>query len=272
MLADLNTLKLADCDSSNNVRGFVRISRRVLQRCLRDAATNQQKRIFCQNSGACGSTYIVGLLNENGIARCFHEKAPDLNSIGVQHYEAPTTNSRLVWLLRYTRHNAFFEANNRLFSMTRELSVAFPNALFMHLHRDGTQCVRSAMSKPNVEEYLRTNIRFQGTLAGKKSDPPFVRLCQYWANMNRRIAEDMKSLAKSKGTSPLPIQFEDLVKGRVQPLEDALGFSLEKKTCQPVNVGRVRTAGKFAKYADWSEEQKVAFETICGPVMAMLGR
>lgn len=272
MFTDLNTLKLADYDCSNDLRGLIRTGRRVLQRCWRDTDTISQKRIFAQNSGACGSTYLIRLLDENDIPRSFHEKTPDLNSIGVQHFDQPIESKRLIRLLRYTRHDAYFEANNRLFSLTCEIALAFPNAWFIHLHRDGAECVRSAMSKPNVEDYLRTNVRFRGSLAGSVSDQPFTRFCHYWANMNRRIADDLRCITNPDGSAAASLRFEDLVAGKVDALESVLGQSLQNKKCQPVNVGRVRSEGKFPKYNDWSAEQKATFDSICGPVMGMLGR
>lgn len=269
---DLTTLKSADIDGSAKIRGLIRIGRRILQRCWLDQEVINQKRIFCQNSGACGSTYIVKLLNENRIDRVFHEKTPDLNWVGLKHYETPLPVSRLVRVLRYTRHDSFFEANNRLFSLSREIAMAFPNAQFIHLHRDGSQAVRSAMSKPDVQTYLDENIRFKGSLAGPCHCEPFIRLCHHWANMNRRIFDDLKSVSRQSGQKPISLRFEDLVNGRVKRIEEILGRSLQQKTCQPANVGRVREAGKFPAYRDWTRAHKSAFDEICGPVMSLLGR
>ena len=146
-----------------SLRNMQRFTRRTIARCWRDRALIEQPRFFCQNSGGCGSTYIVQLLADNEIERCFHELEPDFNQLGVDHFESPMSQSRLVRLLRYTRHDVYFEANNRLFSCSRELRTAFPNAKFIHLHRHPADAVRSAMSKPDVATYLNENLRFQGS-------------------------------------------------------------------------------------------------------------
>ncbi len=269
---DLTTLKSADNDGTDSFRGLFRIGRRILKRCWLDQEVINQKRIFCQNSGACGSTYVVKLLNENRFEHVFHEKTPDLNWVGLRHYESPLPVSRLVRVLRYTRHDTFFEANNRLFSLSQEIATAFPNAQFIHLHRDGTQAVRSAMSKPGVQAYLHENIRFKGSLAGPHHCEPFIRLCHHWANMNKRIFDDLELVSHQSDQQPISLRFENLVNGRVNQLEEIVGQSLQQKTCQPANIGRVCGAGKFPEYRDWKPAQKSAFDEICGPVMSLLAR
>ncbi len=271
-IGDLHQLKLADQDRSDSFRGQIRVGRRVVYRCVLDRIEIHKKRIFCQNSGACGSSYVVQLLKENGIERAFHEKTPDLNKLGLEHYEQPAAASRLKMILRYTRHDAFFEANNRLFSMSRELAAAFPSASFIHLHRDGIEAVRSAMSKPNVEAYLATNVRFSGSLAGSHAEFPFARCCHYWANMNRRIATDMQRLGLDDDRICVSLRFENLITGDVAPLERVLGVRLSKQTCAAVNIGRVGGRGKFPHYRDWNSGQKQTFDRICGPVMELLDR
>ena len=121
----------------------------------------------------------MDLLNENGVDRAFHEKDPDLNEIGVRHFDTPFQSTELIKTLRYTRHNVFFEANNRLFSLSRELSMAFPGARFIHLFRHPANAVRSAMSKPNVQEYLESGVRFSGSVAGNSGQRPLERFCHY---------------------------------------------------------------------------------------------
>ena len=270
-LRDISTLKSADCDNSHSARGLLRVSRRIAKRCWLDQETINRPRIFCQNSGGCGSTYIVDLMTRNGVARCFHEKTPDLLEVGLDHYERPLADGRLVRLLRYTRHDVFFEANNRLFSLTRQLAAAFPTSTFLHLHRDAAESIRSSMSKQDVPAYLRDNIRFRGTLAGPHDCDAFTRVCHHWANMNRRIHDDLQSLL-ADGQKPLSLRFEDLIAGRVELLEQTIEARLDKKTSQPVNVRPTRAAGKFPTYPAWSLRQKQTFERICEPVMELLGR
>jgi len=268
-LPDFELLARADADASKGIRGRWRTLRRLIQRSILDRDIRTEQRFFCQNSGACGSHYIVDLLNENGIERAFHEKDPDLNEIGVRHFNSPLPNSQLVQTLRYTRHNVFFEANNRLFSLSRELAEAFPAARFIHLFRHPANAVRSAMSKPNVAEYLKTNVRFSGSMAGTAAHRPLERFCLYWKNVNQRILDDLQSLEQS-GTEVLWLDFDDLITGDVEKLESFFDCELPNRKRSPSNVGVVRSEGKFESFEEWNDQDRMALNEICLPLFERL--
>ena len=268
-IPDFDLLAKADADAAGGVRGRWRTLRRLVQRSILDQEVRNQTRFFCQNSGACGSHYIVDLLNENGVDRVFHEKDPDLNEIGVRHFDSPIPKSQLVQTIRYTRHNVFFEANNRLFSLSRELSAAFPNARFIHLFRHPANAVRSAMSKPNVTDYLKTNLRFSGSLAGTSDFRPLERFCLYWKNVNQRILDDLQTVRQS-GAAVIWMDFDDLISGDVKPLESFLGCELPKRKRSPSNVGTVRSEGKFETFEQWSDPDRRTLEEICLPLFDSL--
>lgn len=271
-IKNLEMFKQADADRREDLRGLVRTGRRILYRCWRDTFNINRTRIFCQNSGDCGSTYLVRLLGANGLTRVFHEKKPDLQKLGLEYYEQEMPWVRMVALLRYTRHDIDFEANHRLFSLSRPIHDAFPGARFIHLHRDGIETVRSVLSKPSVNRYFRDNIAFQGTLAGDHDLDVFSRACHYWANVNLRIHEDLQYLFLTKGLESPMIRFEDLVNGKIQTLEDFLKTSLAIKSCEAAHQSQLNESNRFSPYADWSLAQKHTFERICGPTMELLGR
>lgn len=268
-IPDFDLLAKADADASVGIRGRWRTLRRLVQRSVLDKDVRNQSRFFCQNSGACGSHYIVDLLNENNVERVFHEKDPDLNEIGVQHFESPLPQSQLIQTLRYTRHNVFFEANNRLFSLSQELAVAFPKSKFIHLFRHPANAVRSAMSKPNVVEYLQTGVRFSGTLAGSSNQRPLERFCTYWKNVNQRILDDLEILEQS-GTAVIWLDFDDLISGNIKTLESFMGCELRNRKRSPSNVGVVRSEGKFDNFERWTDVDRHALEDTCLPLFDTL--
>ena len=269
---DLETFKRADADRGDNLRGLVRTGRRIFNRCWKDSFNINRTRIFCQNSGACGSTYIVRLLEANGLRGVFHEKQPDLLKLGLDFYEREMPWLRLISLLRYTRHDINFEASNRLFSLSRPLADAFPGARFIFLHRDGIETIRSVLSKPNVAQYFREDVRFRGTLAGDHNLDIFSRACHHWSNMNRRIHEDLQYLDLTQQIDAPTLRFENLIDGNIQPLEDALQTTLRIKTCAPANQSKPSGQLRFPAYTEWTRIQKKTFQTICGETMALLGR
>ncbi len=266
---NFDLLAKADADATSGVRGRWRTLRRLINRSFLDSSVRTETRFFCQNSGACGSHYIVDLLNDNGVEQVFHEKDPDLNQLGVTHFDSPISQWQLVRTIRYTRHNVFFEANNRLFSLSRELAVAFSGARFVHLFRHPANAVRSAMSKPNVEEYLRTNLRFAGSLAGSSDLPPLDRCCLYWKNINQRIFDDLQVL-NSSGVPVLWLDFDRLIAGDVEGLSLFIGHDLEHRKRSPSHVGAVRSEGKFDSFESWNVSDKLTLEGICLPLYEML--
>ncbi len=229
-----------------------------------------RQHFFCQNSGGCGSTYLIELLRDNDVPNCFHEKDPDLNQIGIEHYESPLKSSQLVKLIRQTRRDVLLEANNRLFSLSDQLLAAFPRARFIHLHRDPRSVVVSNLSKPEIEKYLSSNIRFQGSLAGPHQARPLVRFCHYWNNINRRIIGDLQRLHPQTGPH-LSLSFDDLVEGRVDALERFIGHRLVHRRRGVANRGRVGSSGRFPRFSEWSDTDRQTLMDICGDTMSRLG-
>jgi hypothetical protein len=269
---DFELYSLADPDPGEGLRGFFRTTRRVMNRCWLDRETIGQPRVFCQNIGGCGSTYVVELLRDNGIHRVFHEKSPDLNEIGVEHFENPISRKRLIRILRYTRHNVFFEANNRFFTLTQELALAFPNARFIHLYRNPVEAVRSAMSKPNVESYLKANVRMRSSVGGPPSASPFEKFCHHWYIANQRLHEDLQAVAQRSGQPYLTLRFEDLIAGRLGHFEEFIGLKLTQHVRPPVNQRPTRAEGKFPEFSQWSPKQRQALHQICEPLLEVLSQ
>lgn len=252
------------------MRDLWRISRRRFKHRILEGAALHQPRFFCLNSGGCGSTYLICLLADNGWPGVYHEKVPDFNALGVEHWDGPLSQVRLASLLRYTRWDVFLEANNRLFSLARPLYRAFPGSRFVHLHRDGREAVCSALSRPDVAGYLRTNIRFQGTLAGPRQRSPLERFCHYWNNMNRRILDDLLQLFPLTGPW-LNLPFADLVAGRLNELERFTGREISVRRRPVVNRGLIGQQGRYPGFADWPESDQRLFHSICGETMQRLG-
>ncbi len=270
LIKDYDLYSLADEDLNQGVRGLVRTTRRAVKRCWLDRKTIDRPRFFCQNIGGCGSTYIIQLLRDNGIENAFHERAPDLNEIGVEHFENPISRNRLIRILRYTRHDVFFEANNRFFTLTQELALAFPNAKFLHLYRDPAEAVRSNMSKPNVEPYLKENVRLRSSVGGPPAASSLEKFCHHWRIANQRLYDDLQAVSRRTGRPYLTLSFEDLIAGRLDSFEEFTGLSLTRRTRPPVNQRAPRAEGRFPEFEKWSPEQQQALTAICGPLLQTL--
>lgn len=271
-MLDFDLFSQADADRGGGFRGTLRTARRVVNRCWLDRETIEQPRLFCQNIGGCGSTYFVQLLRDNGIERVFHEKSPDLNELGVQHFEHSIPDSRLIRILRYTRHNVFFEANNRFFAMTPQLAMAFPNARFVHLYRNPADSICGSMSKPNIESYLQTSVRFQCSVGGPDWVTPFERFCHHWKNANARIHADLQAISQKTGRPYLTLRFADLIQGELESFEAFGGIKLNERVRSPVNQRKNRQEGRYPGVDQWVSEQRSMLNEICGPLEAELNR
>ncbi len=224
-------------------------------------------RYFCQNAGACGSVYIIKLLMDNKIPHYYHEKKPDLDLLGIAHFEDEIDKADLIRLLINTRRKVFFEANNRLFSMTKELKEAFPDARFIHLHRDPKGFVPSALSLPPDITWKSGRRRYESTKINGPIDGTMLeKACYYWATMNQRILDDLE------GEEFLSLKFTDLIEGNVEPLAEFIEMDLPIKKRPPANSTKPRRKeGKYPAFEDWNAADQATLMDICGATMRALG-
>jgi len=233
----------------------------------------RENKYFCLNSGSCGSKYLVHLLRENGIDRCYHEKAPDLDRTGVKYFLTGSYEWVIKGLLLLTRNQIHFESSNRLFSLAPPLKKVFPESNFIHLHRNGIDSVRSNVNKTLWPEMMETatRLRYASRLAGSSSLSPFERTCHYWANINERILNDLKAM---RSESVVSLRFDDLIRGNLSGLEAFLGRHLKTRTMDPANTKKnlkSEEAKVIGDFKQWPSDWKKAFLRICGPVQHRLG-
>lgn len=225
-------------------------------------------RYFCQNAGSSGSMYIIKLLKANGISGCFHEKPPDVfDELGVKYFEGMVGDSGIKRLLIKSRSSVFFEANNRLFAVSQLLKDCFPDARFIHLHRDPRDYVSSELGKRYALSWGSGRYRYTSTKLNGSLESAFMqRVCNYWNNYNARILEDLEE------EDCLSLKFSDLVNGNVDELEDFLGIKLWVRKTQPVNASKPqRKEGRYPPFESWSQDDRNSLIAICGSTMQALG-
>lgn len=225
------------------------------------------ERYFCQNSGSCGSQYIVELFKANGLGPSYHEKAPDLDVFGIKYYEGEISDWRAKAVMLQTRKDVFFEANNRLFAMSGVIQEAFPDARFIHLHRDPRDLMPSSLSKPRAITWDSGRRRYTSeALCGRLDASVLEKACTYWANYNRRILEDLE------GFEYLSFKSADLFAGKLDPLEEFVGYGFEIRRLPAINADKpVRESGKYPPFHKWSAADQETLYRTCGSLMKRLG-
>jgi hypothetical protein len=206
---------------------------------------------------------LVRLLQANGVPCCYHELRPDLHQEGIDYYEQRIDAQTAAARMRKTRAGVFFEANNRLFSLAGPIQYAFPEAKFVHLFRDGRDVVRSGLERG----WYQPQDRFACLRLGAGTvGSPFVKICRYWAEVNQRIASNLRAL----GCDYLPLRFEEFVRGQgLDRLEDFLQIRLSHVRTPLQTNGT--SSWSVPSYDGWCTEWQRQFEEICGAVMKLLG-
>jgi hypothetical protein len=224
-------------------------------------------RYFCLNHGGCGSMYIVELMKANGLGPCYHEKFPDLDDLGIDYFEGKVSSRRVKRWLRLTRRDVFFEASNRLFSMGSCLAEIFPDAKFIHLHRDPRSYLPSGLSAPRALTWDSGRKRYRSVALGAGHGlSDLERYCQFWVAYNERIQTDLA------GKDILSVRFDDLINGRIDGLRDFMQEDLRVQQVAPANSNKpIRNSGRYPQFDDWPERDKELVFSTCGPLMKRLG-
>ena len=128
------------------------------------------------------------------------------------------------------------------------------------------------MSKPNVEPYLKVNVRLRSSVGGPSTATPFEKFCHHWQIANQRILDDLRIVSQKSGVDYLTLSFDDLVAGRLESFESFTGIKLTRRVRPPVNQRATRVEGKFPEYQHWSSDQKETLQQICGPLWDKLSQ
>jgi hypothetical protein len=206
-------------------------------------------------------------MKANGIGPSWHEKFPDLDDMGIDYYEGKIDARQVKRWLRLTRRDVFFEANNRLFSMGQCLKEVFPDAKFIHLHRDPRSFLPSGLSTPRNLTWDSGRKRYcSKTLGADDALSDLERSCTFWTAYNERIRSDLKD------EEALSIKFGDLIAGRVDALAEFMKTELKIRKVAPANSDKpIRSAGRYPQFDDWPKTDQETVLRICGPLMQELG-
>jgi len=150
-------------------------------------------RFFCQNHGSCGSMYIVELLKLNGLSQCYHEKDPDLDVLGIAHYEGVASEERLKRVLIHSANSTVLERmcrywanyNQRILDDLKEedhLSLKFSDLIIGNINSleefIGSSLTTKKISPVNADKPVRKEGKYQPFESFSQADKETLfRIC-----------------------------------------------------------------------------------------------
>jgi ribonuclease HI len=247
--------------------------------------------IFMVSTGRTGTQFFGRAFNALPGIMATHEPRPDFLDLAMRyargqcstHQAEQTLRQKRGALLREAQRQHcthYLESNNRFFALLAPLRRVFPEALLVHVVRDGREYVRSGMSRPWYTEQDQELRRGRRLRALDFPDDPwhqawntlsrFEKICWRWQKKDNLIAS-----ALEEDPLAITIRFETLFdhsqEAGFRRLWDFLGLPpnvdpapLEAARSAPANATAQYT---FPAWPEWSAEQKRQFDRIAGPQM-----
>lgn len=243
----------------------------------------QPVHLFVLGTGRCGTKTLATMLSRIPGCRVEHERPPPLLGEVTALIRGSMTDDDMVALLRDTRSpdaiggdRVSGESNQRLSFIVPTLARAFPGARLLWIVRDGRENVASVHHRrwydprePELRQAHHAESAANRILGPDVGDierarwdamSGFERCCWYWSYTNRAIEQATSGL-----TLPtLCVRLEDL-SARLDELLAFLGLPGDTQT--ELRAWNAARHGLPLPTRHWSDAQRKAFETICGPVM-----
>lgn len=239
-----------------------------------DKYFQDKKLFFLLSIGRSGTKWLADLLNIAPRALVVHE--PFIETI--PHQEAfndpmkaenyiSKFRKREIWLRINTLDVCVYgEVNSFLRRHCESLKRAFPNAVLMHIVRDGRDVVRSMYSRETMMPRAYDTKR----ICPKENDPwrdqwqkmsRFEKLCWYWMVENTYLRECVRNTVKFE---KIISDYEYFSKNILRPLNLTISKNTwEGKIIKPRNISADYMLSHWSK---WGEE-KESFNKICGKEM-----
>lgn len=247
--------------------------------------------IFIVSTGRTGTQFFGRAFNAYPGILAAHEPRPDFLDLAMRYARGQCSTSQAEQTIRRKRGallrearrqhcTHYLESNNRFFALLAPLRRVFPEALLVHVVRDGREYVRSGMSRPwytEKDKELRRGRRLRAL--DFPHDPwyqqwdslsRFEKICWRWQKKDSLITQ-----ALADDPQALTIRFETLFdhsqEAGLRRLWDFLGLP---PNVNPAHLEAARSAPAnatpqyaFPAWPEWTAEQRHQFDRIAGPQM-----
>lgn len=205
-IIDFNTLR-------SQKREYLKNSKKIDNNCLQNL--KQSDPYFVLSTGRCGTDYLTRALYSSSKIYANHNKAPELGRLSnfpvqEQNFEISKgiilgARAELIEHV-YLSNLIYVETNNKLTFYAKEIKSIFPNAKFIHLFRNKSHFIKSAINRGyfSSEYVMNSHIKIPNNLKNSSNELKAEWIYDY---TNRFIINFKKSL---KGTEIITIKSEDL--------------------------------------------------------------
>lgn len=236
-----------------------------------------KKLYFFLSTARSGSRWLADVLDTATSVTARHEYMLNQNFHRGETLHKPTAafreledNSRLVkeslieaWEEFELQKKDYAEVNVYLATFTKKLRLYFPDAEFVHLHRDPADVVRSLMNRDwydTPEDYSHPSLK----IADAKKLSQFERVCYYVAETNEQLLDICDTQISFENLVQNSALLEKELKKLGIPFHPRLGARL---TDTIINASANHS---FPDSENWSETQIRQFKHICGRVLHVL--
>lgn len=245
-----------------------------------DFWVNHTQLFFVHAIGRSGTKFLANLLGKGSATAIFHEPVHEDYKAYLRAFHS--SEDAMVYIRKFRKKDIYLrargnktrsygEVNSLLRRHVKALNETFPNAVMIHLVRDGRDVVRSMVSRKTMTAQDKNTLG----IYPHQDDPyrsnwermdRFSRICWYWQVENSFLR---KNLSPS-------VKFEDIIQSYdvfYEKILDPCNLIVPKKIwSEYVNSPNNKTKKYLMPpWIEWSKEQKHKFQEICGEEMIMNG-
>lgn len=243
--------------------------------------------VWCLSTGRVGTKTLAVLANMSEQVEARHEPEPQLYGLSKQAYEHEGAEAREILgaavkacrpPVQAEGAEVYFESSPQATFLAAVLRDLFSGSRFVHLVRHPGAILRSGMRRGWYAGHRNDCWRLVPQSGEAAASWPEWSLLEknawLWAETNRWIEDFLATLPAGAG---LRLRSEDLFEAQPEALEaffDHLGVTqpssaeVEKVLGKKLNR---QQSGAFPKFADWTDEQRLAVEPHVGQLMQEYG-
>lgn len=233
---------------------------------------------FITSTGRTGTTLFAHLLNDADAVQVMHEPVFGEQYFHRRSMEDPGFSSsyvndfRLKEIYLRKRSVKYGEVNSAIRRNTKDFKLALPNVPLIHVVRNGYNVVSSILNRKSLTEdddFYSGMVPHSSIICKEQwcAFSRFEKICFMWAEENRWLSESCDVTATFEGLIEDYDYFKKMISDivGVEVSEERWAYYLRKK------INPNLCYDKKNSPENWTLEQHIQFEKICGTEMKKYG-